>query len=292
MKNLRFVLIILALVLVNSTYLSSETEFFKLEDEEFSQAVIPLSFIEGMPIVEVKVQGKTLKIFMDTGADRATIKIRPDAAKDLNVEYLDTEKTSLDVFGEANKERDFIIPALQIGKLKLTSFVAGEELRDLPDGVDGTMGNDFLKQFYVLIDYKKAQLALYPKKDYPKNLNLKKWKQINFEHSNIGIILSAKIEAFERELRFCLDSGCVTSLSGKKFGLLYSNFLPELADKNNSFLTYDHVLIDDELDLGRTVFWVVDFKEPPIDGFLGDVFFSKYRVFIDFDAETLFVKEF
>ena len=154
-------------------------------------------------------------------------------SKDLNVEYLDTEKTSLDVFGEANKERDFIIPALQIGKLKLTSFVAGEELRDLPDGVDGTMGNDFQSNS-TSWSITKAQLALYPKR-LSQNLNLKKWKQINFEHSNIGIILSAKIEAFER-VRFCLDSALQVSAVS---GLLYSNFLPELADKNNSFLTYD-----------------------------------------------------
>lgn len=291
MKNTKFIIVLLFLVIFNSICFS-ETEFFKIDEKNFSQVVLPLTFINGLPIVEVKIQEKNLKLILDTGADRATFKIIPKSLKDITVNYIENDRTSLDVFGKSYNERYFMISTLQMGKMKFLDFIAGEELRDfLPSGVDGIIGNNFLKEFYVLIDYKKANLILYPKTSHPKNLGLKKWKTIDFEHNNIGIVLTAKIDAFDRELKFCLDSGLGSNRKDNKFGLLRSCSLLILAEKNNSFLEYDHVQING-IDLGRTTFWVVEYKEPPVDGFFGDNFFSKYKVFIDFDNEKLFVKEY
>lgn len=291
MKNIKFGIVILILIFFSSICLS-EKEYFEFDDKIFSQVVLPLSFINGLPVVEVKIQEKTLKLILDTGADHATFEIMPKSLKDINVDYLDNESASLDVFGNYYHKRYFRIPVIQMGKLRFVNFIAGEELRDfLPNGVDGIIGNKFLQEFYVLIDYKKGKLTLYPKKEYPKKLGLNKWETVNFEHNNIGIILTVKIEAFGRELKLCLDTGCGSNRKKGKFGLLYSNYISELAEENNSFLEYDHVLING-IDLGRTTFWVVDFKEPPVDGFLGDNFFTKYKVFIDFVDEILFVKEY
>ena len=35
----------------------------------------------------------------------------------------------------------------------------------------------------------------------------------------------------------------------------------------------------------------LDFKQPPVNGFLGNNFLSRYKVFIDFNQEALFVKK-
>lgn len=194
----------------------------------------------------------------------------------------------MDIHGRAYRNRHFVIPELHLGKLKFTDFTAGEELRDFVPA-DEIIGNRFLKNFYVLFDYQKSRVVLYPKREYPSELKLNKWRQIPFEHNNIGIIINVKIDAFDRELKFCLDSGSGSSRK-KKHGLLKGSNLEGFSEKIGRLVTYDHVSIAG-IDLGRVDFFIVDFKEPPVDGFFGDFFFSRFKTLIDFDRDVLFVKE-
>lgn len=281
-------LLILCILFTPLCFSETETEYFRLVNEDFSKAVLPLSFVKGLPIVEVKIQSKVFRLILDTGADHVTIQLRPHVLEKIDVNYLDSGDNMLDVYGKAYRNRHFVIPELQIGKLHFTNFIAGEELRDFVPA-DGLIGNRFLKNFYVLFDYKKARAALYPKGEYPSELKLNKWRQVSFDHNNLGIIISVKIDAFDRELKFCLDSGSGSS-GKKKSGLLKGKNLEGLSEKIGRLVTYDHVSTSG-IDLGRVDFYVVDFKEPPVDGFFGDYFFFRFKTLIDFDRNVLFVKE-
>lgn len=290
MKYIKLYLIILMFCILFTTicFSATEPEYFTLVDKDFSKAVLPLSFVNGLPVVAVTIEGQLFRLILDTGADKTTIDLKPDAINKIKVKYLEDVKNSLDVYGNAYQSRSFEIPQLQLGKLKFTDFIAGEELRDFIL-VDGIIGNCFLKNFYVLFDYQKNRAVLYPKGEYPSELNLDKWRQIEFEHNDIGIIISVKIDAFDRELKFCLDSGSGSS-GIKKSGLLRAKDLEGLSEKIGRLVTYDHVSIAG-IDLSRVNFYVVDFKEPPVDGFFGDYFFNRFKTLIDFDRDVLFVKE-
>lgn len=267
---------------------AAESEDFQMQNEDFKEAVLPLSFAHGLPTVGVKIGDQLFNLVLDTGADQATIELKPNALSRIKVKYLEGAKNSLDVYGNAYQSRSFVIPELQIGTLHLTNLIAGEELRSFVP-VDGIIGNGFLKHFYVLIDFPKAKAILYPKKEYPARLRLDRWRRISFEHNSIGIIVTVKIDDFERELKFSLDSGSGSSAK-KKCGLLRANNLESLTRNIGGIVNYDHVSIGG-IDLGQVAFAVVDFKEPPVDGFFGDYFFNRFKTFIDFDRKILFVKE-
>lgn len=290
MKHIKLYLIILMFSILFTTicFSATEPEYFTLVNKDFQKAVLPLSFVKGLPVVEVKIQSKTFRLILDTGADHVTICLKPHVKDNINVKYLDRGDNTLDIYGKVYRNQHFLIPELQIGKLHFTNFTVGEELRDFVP-VDGIIGNRFLKNFYVLFDYQKNRVVLYPKGEYPPELNLRKWRRIDFEHNNIGIIISVKIDAFDRELKLCLDSGSGSS-GKKKSGLLRAKDLKNLTEKIGHMVTYDHVFIDG-IDLGRVDFFIDDFKEPPVDGFFGDYFFSRFKTLIDFDREVLFVKE-
>jgi hypothetical protein len=290
MKYIKLYLFILlfSILFTPLSFSATEPEYFTIVNKYFSKAVLPLSFVKGLPVVMVTIEDQLFHLILDTGADRATIDLKPDALNKIKVKYLEDVKNSLDVYGNAYQSRTFEIPQLQLGKLKFTDFIAGEELRDFVPG-DGIIGNRFLKNFYVLFDYQKNRAVLYPKGEYPRELNLSKWRQIDFEHNDIGIIISVKIDTFDRELKFCLDSGSGSS-GKKKSGLLRAKALEGLTEKMGRLVTYDHVSIAG-IDLGRVDFFIEDFQEPPVDGFFGDYFFSRFKTLIDFDRNVLFVKE-
>lgn len=290
MKHPKLYLLILMFCILFTPlcFSETETEYFKLVDKDFSKAVLPLSFVNGLPIVELTIEEQLFHLILDTGADHVSIDLKPDALNKIKVKYLEDVKNSLDIYGKAYQSRSFEIPELHLGKLTFTNFIASEELRDFVP-VDGIIGNRFLKNFYVVFDYKKTRAVLYSKDEYPSELKLNKWRQINFEHNNLGIIINVKIDAFDRELKFCLDSGSGSS-GKKKSGLLRAKDLEGLSEKIGRLVTYDHVSTGG-IDLGRVDFYVVDFKEPPVDGFFGDYFFSRFKTLIDFDRDVLFVKE-
>lgn len=290
MKCFKLSLFVFLVCILFASLCFSETEpkSFKLVDEDFSKAVLPLSFVKGLPTVEVKIQAKPFRLILDTGADFATICLRPHVLEKIAVNYLDSGDITLDIHGRSYRNRHFVIPELHLGELKFTDFTAGEELRDFVPA-DGIIGNRFLKNFYVLFDYQKSRAVLYPKGEYPSELKLNKWRRIPFEHNNIGIIINVKIDAFDRELKFCLDSG--SGSSGKKKSGLLRTINPEgLSQEKGGLVTYDHVSIAG-IELGRVDFLIADFKEPPVDGFFGDYFFSRFKTLIDFDRDVLFVKE-
>ena len=79
MKCFKLSLFVLLVCILFASLCFSETEpeSFKLVDEDFSKAVLPLSFVKGLPTVEVKIQAKSYRLILDTGYDRATIRLRP-----------------------------------------------------------------------------------------------------------------------------------------------------------------------------------------------------------------------
>jgi len=255
--------------------------------------IVPLELdgkMKGMPIVKVKIGEKVLRLALDTGADKVFFAITPNALNEINVKYSTDIEKNLDAKGTLYKSRTFEIPEVKIGELQLNNVTASEELRDSPDDSDGIIGNRLFDYFNVLIDYSQSHMILYPNTSLPSDLELSHWTQISFKHEDIGIVIQGRLGNQERNLRFCLDSGAVSANEeGKPLGLLRSNSLVA-QDKVKDTKTYtDYLTIGGE-NIGTMDFYFLNFTQPPVDGFLGYNFFSKYKVFIDFTKQVMYIK--
>ena len=263
---------------------------FSINTENFIKEEIPLSFVSGgLPIVEVNIEDKIYHLVLDTGADSITMAFTPAALKSISTQYIDSRKKSVDISGKIYQKRQFKIPSLSIGKIKISNLIAEEELRNFVPS-DGIVGNQFLKHFNIYFDYQNLKVVLYSKDAYPQEFDLKKWQEIPFEHNEIGIILRGKFSHNKKELMFCLDTAMCSIINGKSHGLLRPQKIPRLFNKKKAY-EVDSFYIEG-IDFGPMSFMTLDFKEPPIDGFLGHNFFSCYKVFIDFDRKVLFIKKY
>ena len=158
---------------------------FKFNAGNQGPEVLPLTFTKsGLPLVEITIQNQKFHLAIDTGADYATILLKPAALKRITVHYLEDGFRSLDYQGKAYAARQFIIPSVQLGKLQFTDFKATEELREYLSEDDGNIGNHLLNHFYVLFDYQDSKMVLYPKPaqagDYPRELNFGKLAKNSF----------------------------------------------------------------------------------------------------------------
>lgn len=292
MKHFKHLILLLCCILVNSICFATP-EYFQYDQRVFDKAVLPFTFSKKLPVVIVKIQGKKFHLIVDTGAPNVTVALKPSVLRDINVKYLESKSHSLDIHGQSYEEKEYEIPKLTIGKLKLVNLIAREELRTFVPA-DGIIGNRLLKEFYLLFDYKELKLTFFPKGNYPLELNLEQWKKVHFEYDDydkrVGIILTAQIPELKRELKLCLDSGSSAFDNGKPCGTLLAKYMPELP-KEVRAVEYNQVMIDG-LALGPTSFRVSDYQEPPIDGFMGFSFFNNYKVFVDFDQKVLFVKKY
>lgn len=263
-------------------------EDFAISNENFNKVEIPISFVsKGLPTVEVKIDNQTYHLILDTGADSVAMAFVPSALERLNPTYLKAQKKSLDVHGNSYQERIFKLSQTLIGNLKIANLIGSEELRSFIP-CDGIIGNQFLKHFNVYIDYQNLKVFLYPQSTYPSELELGKWQKVAFEHNNIGIIVSGRFAGNKKELKLCLDTGMCLIQNGRTYGLLKPQNMPGLFMKRKAYETKAFYI--DGSDLGPMAFIASDFKQPPVDGFLGHNFFSRYQVFIDFNQEVLYVK--
>jgi hypothetical protein len=244
-------------------------------------------------MVEITIHYQKFFLVIDTGADYATLLLKPAALQRITVHYLEDDQRSLDSQGKAYTARRFEIPSVQLGKLHFTNFQADEELREPASEDDGNIGNHLLNHFYALFDYQDSKMVLYPKLaqagNYPRELGLKTWQKIHFIHNNLGIILNGKFDGCDQELQFCLDTGMTYQDEGISYGIVKPGHLQELSKGKHSLMT-EHFYMDG-IDCGMMRFQEYDFKEPPVDGFLGHNFFSQYKVLIDFDQRVLFIKK-
>jgi hypothetical protein len=252
---------------------------------------IPLAVEKGMPYLQVKIGGQVLRLALDTGANLVSLAIKPAALHAITVDYTTAIAKNLDVAGKVYNSKTFTIPSVQMGDLDLINVTASEELRDTPD-CDGIIGNLLLEPFHVLIDYPNGRLVLYPKATYPAELNLAQWLKLAFAHENIGIICKGKLGPTAKELRFCLDTGVICLNEGKSYGLLKPQVAVETAPAvtagAETKLT-DHFYLDG-IDLGSMNFYLYNFAQPPVDGFLGHNFLVNHQVLIDFERQILYVK--
>jgi len=269
--------------------ISIYSQEYQYSEGNFSQETIPIIFANGCPIIEVNIDGQLFHLLIDTGAEDATVKLTPSTLKKILVTTRSGEEQTFDYNGKTYQNMRFIISSLKIGKLEFRNLNGIEELRS---GIkeDGIIGNQLLKNFNVMFDYKAETMILYPLNSYPDEISNNNWIKINALHNNIGIILICKTELTEKELKFCLDTGVGSIENGKTYGIIKPNAFDKT--KANGGTVDVQKFIVDRNNLAPFDFKFIEFKVSSIDGFLGNNFFAKYKVLIDFNQNLLYLKKY
>jgi len=252
----------------------------------FSQEIIPLSFVDGCPVIEIKIDGRSFHLLIDTGAEDAIVKLTPVTLKKILVTTRSGEESTYDYKGNKYQNMKFSISSLKIGKLEFKNINATEELRSTIKE-DGIIGNQLLKKFNELFDYKTGKMILYPLNRYPDEIKNDNWTKINIGHNNIGLILSCKTDLTDKVLNFCLDTGVGSIENGKSYGIIKPDALNK-ARENGETINVQKFIVDG-FNLAPFDFKFMDFKIPPVDGFLGNNFFTKFKVLIDFNNNLLYL---
>jgi predicted aspartyl protease len=255
----------------------------------FRSAIIPLKFDNGCPVIEAKIDGITFHLLIDTGAEDAVVKLTPSALKKILVTTRSGEEQTYDYKGNAYKNMRFILSSFKIGDLEFTNLNATQELRSAVIE-DGIIGNKLLKMFNVMFDYKSEKMILFALNSSPDEINNDNWIKLKIEHNNIGLILSCKTDLSEKELKFCLDTGVGSFENGKTYGIINPNVSNQVR-RNGGSVNVQKFIVDGN-NLAPFDFKFIDFKISSVDGFLGNNFFIKYKVLIDFNNNCLYLKKY
>ncbi|NCD09474.1 MAG: hypothetical protein EOL98_08620 [Negativicutes bacterium] len=65
----------------------------------------------------------------------------------------------------------------------------------------------------------------------------------------------------------------------------------EFSTETKDSRIYTDSLILDGKNIGKMDFYCFDFTEPAVDGFLGYNFLTKYKVFLDFTKDIMYIKK-
>jgi hypothetical protein len=153
MKNYIMKKVILLFVFMLGIHLAGEAQkVVKLE--------IPLTFVNGRPVLEMYVNGKgPFRFIFDTGKMGDQITTDASVASQFNFKVIDSLR-----MGDPSGQHDVILPVVQIpevniGGLKIRNVNAAVNPRVLP-GVNGVLGLSFFKDYLVTLDLSHSKITL------------------------------------------------------------------------------------------------------------------------------------
>ena len=194
------------------------------------------------------------------------------------------------------------IDSLQMSSLRLYNMIAGSLdlsllLKQKINKVDfgGILGNDFLSQFPILLNFHTQELTIYNPKDYqaPTNGN-----QIPFEYYNLIPTIECSIGSVKG--KFIIDLGNSIGLILHPHFINTHNLIEKINEKNkstqliggiggitdgtvgviDSFKIGSQLLLDEKVYLPKNSYGLVSSKE--IDGNIGISLLKRFTIFFDF----------
>ncbi len=269
-----------------------------------NKLTIKIEFQNNHIFVPVTISG-TRKVYMllDSGAGASIIN------KKIADEIIFDSIGTMPAIGVSGTARTKLIrtDSMQIGDLKLYKQIAGSMdlqniMRRKINKVEfgGILGNDFLSQFPILIDYQKKELTIYNPKNHQAQSGGNK---INFEYYMLIPTIECKVGSAKGT--FIVDLG-------NSFGLiLHDNFVKEHNLKEiitidieskqliggiggasvgqtavvDSFLIGDEILLDEKVTILSPGEGIVGSTE--IAGNIGNRLLKKYKVYLNFSKNEI-----
>ncbi len=266
--------------------------------ENFTYAEVPLKVRDGWAFVRLETQGKEIELFLDTGANLVTFAPLPEEVQGLQRKELPGEY-GLATSKGYTRYRKYVLPEVRLGGLTYRGLVC-DVGHNMPGGMrKGHMGLALLREFDALIDYKDGKLGLYRRGLRPAGDDLSGWQRIPFRLEQDLIVLKGRFREGGGELTFVLDTGgrgvsstgeTANVMKGSSLGR--AGALPFSQEGGGKVLRGLELLLEGE-PVGPLNFVFSDgFTKPLWDegGLLGNDFFGRYKVFIDFGGSQLYIR--
>lgn len=87
-----------------------------------TQTVLPVTLAKGIPVVQLRLDGKTVPFVLDTGAG-TSLHLTPEVAQSLTgLAYTGKQQKSIDLAGKIQLSDEFLIPALDVNGLPFAAL--------------------------------------------------------------------------------------------------------------------------------------------------------------------------
>jgi predicted aspartyl protease len=199
---------------------------FSLLRAQTMTARVPMSGVGGLEIVQVSINGAgPYDFILDTGANLTLVKRQ--LLRKLNI-YDGGPVTVVAASGESQHQRT-TVKSIAVGGLCVERLEVIELERAIPGPlggrVQGILGENFLKNFDILIDNEQQTLILDRTSSLAdrlagEHLQLLRFGSFNLEPTSNRIVVTLKVPSFlQRPLLFLVDSGANTAMLYPERGL-------------------------------------------------------------------------
>jgi hypothetical protein len=261
--------------------------------------IVPLEFINNLPVIKAKVNGRDVQLLLDTG-ERSCLFLDSHLLYHANCSTTGRTKHLRNSNNHAFNLSEFIVPSINIEDRVFKNILAYDfrtwatnlatqesPLNDKLYATDGVIGLNFFHGYNLLIDYSNKRLVIIAPDYEPIGYDITSWHTAKFELNNSGIILPVTFD--DIFLKALLDTGSTASVINKNSAatnqLLSDCKRVSHKQKCRYNFTINHHMIE-KLPLDS-----YPLANMQADIILGSDFLEKYMVFINFKNKQLSFKE-
>lgn len=241
-------------------------------------ADIPIEIRHGLPTVDVRVSGETLKLFLDLGGHRA-IALTASELSRAKVRFLARTNQFRNSSGQIMESRQFIAENVFLGHLPLGDLEGGESIfgDDAPPDRNGYIGMPVLGRYLLVVDYPAKRVRPYKSGDAEALASECGTKTFTIALVN-GIAQSVgSTEHGDRV--FLWDTGATHNVI-RPTALPPDTARGRRIDDGPPVVNLDKLKLG-EHDIGSQEFRLVQFGAPAVDAYLGAGLFASRRVCLD-----------
>ncbi len=259
--------------------------------------ILDLKIENGLPFVNLNIEGQNLKLLLDTGARNTELIVDKKFISNFKtlVEFKRKGKSG-DVTGKKYIAKHYLLPNLKIGQLHFKKVnlaedtkwglkTVGSELKN-----DGAIGLALFANKSIIIDYPNQKLVIIEGNKIPSQYEIKKWLDIPYKISLYGLHLFVNIDKSMIKKNFILDSGANLSIikpSSIGNNIISKDCKVKFDLKSECRYVKDSLFKVDDINFNNMSFYLYDFKEPTSDGIIGYNFLYNKQIFIDFEKRKI-----
>lgn len=260
---------------------------------------VPVAFVDGLPVVNVKLGAVKVDFLLDTGGQIGITVPAP----------LVTPATEVIFTGGVEQRGDAAGNRFEVKQLRANSVVIGGEQLGPVDGLlhfkwglsiasmeapsvtqKGVIGLKALDKKNVLFDLRRNRLELFERRTKA-GPDVAGWTPVPFEYDRRGVVVALVVNNIPAKM--ALDTAATATMI-KKDSILFNHSRPPcpFSRKDSDFcgmLNLKGARLAD-LSLLDAQAAVVKMGSVPFDGLLGIDFFLNHEIYFDFDASTLYVR--
>lgn len=263
--------------------------------------VVPLTFINGLPFVTVKIGAVASELMIDSGGSLG-ISVPEKTIKEAGSVKLLEQKTKFkDLEGKVYEVQNFVANDVTLGTTELGPVEGRVHVQwgGAPEGAEaeltkarqaGAIGLAAFGKRAVMFDYRLKTLSVYEPGKRPQ-AGQQGWQALRLESGKIGPNVILVVNG--KSLEFVLDTGAQVNLVNEK-SLAPHDMEPSCQSASTNINSCDpHELgvVQDSsgASLGKLKAERTDLNGAPFDGILGAPFFQTHRVLFDLAEHRLLI---